>query len=164
MRQYFDVSLPYTEGLTRWPTAKRPVIKKTKDLSKGDDNNNSRIEAGVHHGTHMDAPLHFIAGGESIDSLPPEMLIGTATVVDLTDVDMITPSALETVSLAPDCERILFKTRNSALWDNLEHEFDYESVTVTPEAARILVDRGVRLVGIDYISAEAYGLEGNGTH
>ena len=164
MRQYFDISLPYTEGLARWPTARRPVITKTKDMSKGDINNNSRIEAGVHHGTHIDAPLHFIAGGKSIESLPPEVLIGEATVIDLTEAETIDVAVLEAAALPADCERLLFKTRNSDLWDNLEHEFHYDYVSVTPEGARYLVDRGVRLVGVDYISVEAYGLEGNGTH
>jgi len=164
MRRYFDVSLPYTEGLARWPTARRPVIAKTKDMSKGDINNNSRIEAGVHHGTHIDAPLHFIAGGKSIESLPPDVLIGKATVIDLTGVDEIDVAALEAAALPADCERLLFKTRNSELWDNLEHEFHYDYVSVTPQGAQYLVDKGVRLVGVDYISVEAYGLEGNGTH
>ncbi len=164
MRRFFDVSLPYTAGLTRWPTATRPVIVKTKDMAKGDRNNNSRIEAGVHHGTHIDAPLHFIADGKSIESLAPEILIGTVTVVALPDVDMITAAALEAVSVAPGCERLLFKTKNSDLWDDMEHEFGLDSVTVTPDAARILVDRGVRLVGVDYLSVEEYELEGNATH
>ncbi len=103
MRQYFDVSLPYTAGLTRWPTATRPVIVKTKDMSKGARNNNSRIEAGVHHSTHIDAPLHFIADGKSIESLAPEILIGSVTVVELPDVDMITASVLDAASLPADC-------------------------------------------------------------
>ncbi|MEE8332537.1 MAG: cyclase family protein [Alphaproteobacteria bacterium] len=164
MRQYFDISLPYTAGLTKWLTAKRPVIVKTKDMSKGDRNNNSRIEAGVHHGTHIDAPLHFIADGKSIESLPPEILIGTTTVVDLTHVDSITASVLEDVSLPPGCERVIFKTRNSDLWDDLEHEFRLDYVSVTPDGAQNLVDQGVKLVGVDYLSVEAYDLEGNGTH
>lgn len=164
MRQYFDVSLPYTEGLARWPTAKRPVIARTKDMSKGDINNNSRIEAGVHHGTHIDAPLHFIAGGKSIESLPPDVLIGKATVIDLTGVEEIDVAALESAGLPADCTRLLFKTRNSDLWNELEHDFYYDYVSVTPEGAQYLVDKGVRLVGVDYISVEAYGLEGNGTH
>ncbi len=164
MRQYFDVSLPYTAGLTKWPTAKRPVIKKIKDMSEGAVNNNSRIEAGVHHGTHIDAPLHFIADGKSIEALPPEILIGGVTVIALPDADMITPSVLDSVSWPADCTRILFKTSNSDLWNDLEHEFCHDSVTVTPDAAQILVDRGVRLVGVDYLSVEEYGLEGNATH
>lgn len=164
MRQYFDVSLPYTTGLTRWPTAAEPVIVKTRDMSKGARNNNSRIEAGVHHGTHIDAPLHFIADGKSIESLPPEILIGNVTVVELPDAEMITTSVLDAVSLPPGCDRVLFKTRNSDLWNDLEHEFRYDYVSVTPDAARSLVDRGVRLVGVDYISVEEYDLEGNGTH
>lgn len=164
MRQYFDVSLPYTADLTRWPTAAKPVIVKTKDMSKGARNNNSRIEAGVHHATHIDAPLHFIADGKSIESLPPEILIGTVTVVEIPDAEMITASVLEAASLPQDCERLLFKTRNSDLWDDLEHEFRLDYVSVTPDGAQVLVDRGVRLVGVDYLSVEAYDLEGNGTH
>jgi arylformamidase len=164
MRQYFDVSLPYTAGLARWPTAVRPVIKKTKDMSKGAGNNNSRIEAGVHHSTHVDAPLHYIADGKSVESMPPEILIGGVTVIELTEVEMITASVLEAASLPSDCERLLFKTRNSDLWNDMDHEFYLDYVSVTPDAARILVDRGVRLVGVDYLSVEAYGLEGNGTH
>ena len=164
MRRYFDVSLPYTAGLTKWPTATRPVIKKTKDMSKGARNNNSRIEAGVHHGTHIDAPLHFIAGGDSIESLAPEILIGPVTVIELADAEMIDADALESVSPPPDRERLLIKTRNSDFWNDLEHEFRLDYASVTPEAARILVDWGVRLIGIDYLSVEAYDLEGNGTH
>ncbi len=108
MRQYFDISLPYTAGLTKWPTAKAPVIEKTKDMSKGAGNNASRIEASVHHGTHIDAPLHFIADGNGIEALPPEILIGGVTVVDLSDAEIITPSALVAVSLPAGCERLLF--------------------------------------------------------
>ncbi len=164
MRQYFDVSLPYTAGLTKWPTATRAVISKTKDMSKGARNNNSRIEAGVHHGTHIDAPLHFIADGKSIESLPPEILIGKVTVIELPDAEMITASVLEAASLPTDCERLLFKTRNSDLWNDMEHEFALDYVAVTPDGAVSLVDRGVRLVGVDYLSVEEYDLEGNGTH
>ena len=164
MREYFDVSLPYTTGLTRWPTARQPVIIRTQDMSKGSRNNNSRIEAGVHHGTHIDAPLHFIADGKSIESLPLEVLVGRVTVVALPDVDMITASALDSVSLPSDSERILFKTSNSDLWDDLGHEYRLDCVTVAPDAARRLVDRGVRLVGVDYLSIEEYDLEGNATH
>jgi arylformamidase len=133
-------------------------------MSKGSRNNNSRIEAGVHHGTHIDAPLHFIADGKSIESLPLEVLVGRVTVVALPDVDMITASALDSVSLPSDSERILFKTSNSDLWDDLGHEYRLDCVTVAPDAARRLVDRGVRLVGVDYLSIEEYDLEGNATH
>ena len=164
MREYFDISLPYTVGLTRWPVAQQPAIMRTRDMSKGASGNVSRIEASVHHGTHIDAPLHYIADGKSIETLPLEVLMGRATVVALPDVDMITESVLDSVAFPPNCERILFKTGNSDLWNELEHEFHYDSVTVTPEAAQILVDRGVRLVGVDYLSVEEYGLEGNATH
>ncbi len=164
MRRYFDVSLPYTTELARWPTATKPVIVKTKDMSLGARNNNSRIEAGVHHGTHVDAPLHFIADGKSIESLAPEILIGGVTVVELGDVEMITASVLEAVSLPPVCERLILKTRNSDLWDHMEHEFRLDYAAVTPDAARFLVDRGVRLIGVDYLSVEEYDLEGNATH
>lgn len=164
MRQYFDISLPYTAGLTKWPAAQRPVIVKTRDMSKGADGNVSRIEASVHHGTHVDAPLHYIAEGKGVETFPLELLMGRATVIALPGVDMITDSVLDALSFPESCERILFKTRNSDFWDELEHEFRYDSATVTPEAAQILVDRGVRLVGVDYLSVEAYGLEGNATH
>ncbi len=108
----------------------------------------NRLELGEHTGTHVDAPLHFLAEGATADALPLDALVGPAEVVEVAadgDVDE------EVVGRVPDgAERVLFKTRNSGFWR--DDEFRRDFARVTPEAAAALVRRAMRLVGVDYLS------------
>jgi len=113
----------------------------------------SRLVFGSHSGTHVDAPLHFIGEGGSIDQLSLDALIGPALVVDARGVAEEIGAELVERELPAHCERVLFSTRNSALWN--EPGFRSDFVGISPQAASLLVERGVRLVGIDYLSVGA---------
>jgi len=122
-------------------------LERVASIAAGDVANISRLELGVHTGTHVDAPLHFIDGGAAIEALALDVLVGPARVLDLTSADRLDASALAGVELA---ERTLLKTSNSELW--ARGTFAEDALALTEDAARILVDGGVRLVGIDYLS------------
>ncbi len=108
---------------------------------------------GLHTGTHVDAPLHFVRGGKTITEMPLDVMVGPALVIESIE-DVITAEAIEASGLDPGA-RVLFKTRNSALWKQ-GGEFHEEFVHLSTEAARELARRKVRLVGIDYLSVSGY--------
>jgi arylformamidase len=118
--------------------------------------NVSRLDFGVHSGTHVDAPIHFIDGAPAAETLPLEVLVGPARVIDATGVDQLDAEALDGLEL--EGERLLFKTRNSELW--ARDAFAEDFVSFTESGARRLVERGVRLVGIDYLSIGDEGPHG----
>ena len=130
-------------------------------FAKGDSSNVSLLNFGAHTGTHVDAPAHFIEGARKVDALPLEVLIGTARVIRVADdVTDITPEFLERCDLG-GIERVIFHTRNSGLWsDNFRSDYTH----LLPEAARSLVDRGVKLVGTDYLSIEKFHSGHHRTH
>jgi arylformamidase len=121
-------------------------------MDEGEPSNVSRIELGAHTGTHVDAALHFLPDGAGAEQIPLEPLIGEAVVVDATSLDAdIDAAALLTLALPPEgTERVLFKTPNSRMWD--EPAFRRGFIRFLGSGAQVLVDRGVRLVGIDYLS------------
>lgn len=105
----------------------------------------------AHSGTHVDAPVHVDAGGRGVEQLPFEALIGPATVVDARQLaGHIDVAAVESFNLARNSTRVLFRTRNSQLWD--KQEFDPGFCAISEDAARLLVQLGIELVGIDYLS------------
>jgi arylformamidase len=119
---------------------------------------------GAHTGTHMDAPFHFYRDGAGIDELSLDVLLGPCRVFDLSQINQhISPAILETCDwkgsdkIGKVVTRVLFKTRNSQHWANNDAEFDKEFLALTGDAAMQLVHRGVRLVGVDYLSVEPYG-------
>jgi arylformamidase len=104
----------------------------------------------------VDAPAHFIEKGATIEQLPLDVLIGSATVVELLNDDIITPEILEALSLPEETKRLLFKTKNSALWADPAHQFNPDFVALSADAAAWLVKKGVRLVGVDYLSVQLF--------
>ena len=149
----YDVSLPISGSLPTWPGDPKLSLVRASAIARGDPANVSRLEAGVHTGTHVDAPVHFVEGAPGIDSIPVETLVGPCLVV------AADPPGLE---LRPedlpqtDHSRVLFKTRNSRRWAAGETEFDTEFVSVGPALADRLVAEGKKLVGVDYLSVESY--------
>ena len=112
----------------------------------------SRLVMSSHSGTHIDAPLHFFEGRESLDDMPVERFFIDADVIEIESPASVTVSELDSYPVEPG-QAVLFKTRNG----NLPRERFHENfVYVEPDAARWLVDKGVSLVGIDYISVERY--------
>ena len=153
MGEIIDISVPVSPNTVSWDNESVPVIERVSSIDAGDGYNLSRLVFGSHTGTHVDAPLHFIDRGGPVDRLPLAALIGPALVVDARDVaEEIGPELVER-ELPAGCERVLFSTRNSELWK--ERGFRSDFVGVSPSAASLLVERGVRLVGIDYLSVGA---------
>jgi arylformamidase len=129
-------------------------IKPVRSIEDGHVANLSELELGSHTGTHIDAPRHFEPGGTTVDDMALDTLVGPARVVDLSAADdEITRAGLESAGAA-GAERVLLKTRNSSLWSKTEFSTDY--VALSPDAADYLVESGIKLVGIDYLSIERF--------
>jgi arylformamidase len=158
MPKIYDISIHIAPGrMPVWPGDPEPVLERFLKMEDGNDANVSRLAACVHLGTHVDAPHHFIAEGATTEALPLDVLVGKAYVVDLTELKgHITAAALEAADLPPDAGRLLFKTRNSRWWAQGDASFHTDFVALTADAAEYLVNRGVRLVGIDYLSIAPY--------
>ena len=148
-----DISITVTESIPTWPGDPPVSLQRAHAISRGDAANVSRLEAGVHTGTHIDAPVHFIEGARGIDSLPLEVLVGSCLVVAADPPG----TALRPEDLpATEATRILFKTRNSRHWAEGVEKFDEDFVAVGVELAEELIRRGIRLVGVDYLSVEEF--------
>jgi arylformamidase len=157
----YDVTVPLTKDIIVYPGDPPVRIERKATLNRdGAKANVSRYAFGSHTGTHIDAPLHFIENGATVDQLPLSLLIGRARVVEVT-APRIDETALEEFDFTPDA-RVLFKTRNSYLWSQKKFVEDY--VYITPGAARALVNQGIKVVGIDYLSVEKFGVETFDTH
>lgn len=152
----WDVSVPVTPELPIWPGDPPIVLERYMAISKGDEANVSRMAGSVHIGTHVDAPVHFVEGGAAVEELPLDVLIGPAVVAELLGMDAITPDCLEALALPPDTARLLFKTSNSQLWAGSHHEFYSDYVALTPQAAEWVVRKGIRLLGVDYLSVQRF--------
>lgn len=160
-----DISLGIHPNMLTWPSDPGVSIDPASRISQGKAANVSELHCGTHTGTHIDPPLHFIDGGTPIDRIPLEALIGPAVVADLTHVaSTIGAAELESLDLAPGVERLLCHTRNSVFWREESPEFTEDYVAISAEGAQWLVDHGIRLVAIDYLSVERRGTPGHPTH
>jgi len=160
----YDVSVPISEKTPVYEGDPNVEITTAHSIAKGDAANVSRLCCGVHTATHVDAPNHFIEGTRKVQELPLEILIGEVRVVEIDeDATAISAEHIKNANLS-GVERVLFKTRNSAFWSDLEQGFRKDFTYIEPEAARNLVDLGVKLVGIDYLSVEKFGSEDFATH
>jgi arylformamidase len=154
---FYDISIPISPTMPTYPGDPPVVIEPIKQIGKGSRSNVSRVSFGDHTGTHFDPPLHFIPGGKTVDQLDLNVLYGPARVVDFTRVEReITARDLERARIPKRVTRLLFKTHSSMLWERAGFQQDY--VGVAWDAAEWLVARGVKLVGVDYLSVETYGV------
>ena len=147
-----DISVPVHEQMLHY--GRRPEKTMVESMADGAPGDVSRWLIGSHTGTHLDAPAHFVQGGVTIEGLPAERFVGPARVLDLTAVagDEITAEDLQAAGLGDD-ERVLLKTRNSA--EALRASEKGTWVGLDAGAARLLVERGVRLVGIDFLTIDS---------
>ncbi|MDQ1706796.1 MAG: arylformamidase [Pyrinomonadaceae bacterium] len=152
----YDVSLPLSAATPIYPGDPGIEIKQWHSLADGDSANVSLISFGLHSGTHVDAPAHFIAGGAKVESLPLGSLIGDAQVVAVAGEIRAIDEHFIAANCARGSQRILFKTRNSAFWNNSHAGFREDYTYLTPAGAALLVEMGVKLVGIDYLSIEQF--------
>src|ERR1044072_439240 len=152
----YDVSVSLSVATPTYPGDPGIDIKSWLTLDKGDAANVSLINFGLHSGTHVDAPAHFIEGGAKVESLSLDKLIGEAEVVEVPDHLRVIDESFVSANCASGSQRILFKTRNSAFWNNPEDGFREDFTYINPEAARRLAELGTKLVGIDYLSVEQF--------
>ncbi len=131
------------------------------EIARGDAANVSLLSMGSHTGTHVDAPAHFIEGGATVEALPLDVLIGPALVAEVGSERLIGRRDLEPLPLDGQ-SRLLLKTRNSALW--AAGGFSRDFVALDLEGARYLTERRLRLIGIDYLSIEAFHSPGHPVH
>ena len=159
----YDVSVPLTNTMPVWPSGPPIRLLPQPHLSKDGSYtiNETVIEMGSHMGTHIDAPYHFVAAGKRLHEIPLERLIGRATVFEIPGVRSIGIQELKSLTW-DGVERVLFKTENSKHWQ--DGAFYEDFVYLEPEGAEFLVSRGVRLVGIDYLSIEKFRAEKHLTH
>ena len=162
--KFYDVTVLVSEEMPVWPKDPAVALPLAQSIARGDAANVTRIEMGAHTGTHIDAPIHFEPNGCGIDQLPLDVLVGPCRVFDLTAV----PGHINRAVLA-QCDmrgvtRALFKTRNSQRWARGERTFDPNFTAVAADAAVELVARGVKLVGVDYLSVEPFGSKEHPVH
>jgi arylformamidase len=146
----FDISLSLSPQTIHWVTGTPLQLIERKRMSRGDTNNSSSIHTSVHAGTHVDAPFHFVPDGLTIEALPLDLFIGPARVCELEPGSYITAEDLNKLAICGE-ERVLFKTRNSQLLHKGVYDPSFAAFSV--DGAKALVDAGVRLVGLDYLSA-----------
>ncbi|MBI4832363.1 MAG: cyclase family protein [Candidatus Lindowbacteria bacterium] len=159
--KYYDITVPIRAGMPVYEGDPAVEITSISSIAKGDPCNVSRLILSTHTGTHIDAPLHFIKDGNSIDEIPMNILVGRAVVVEITDPIEISRQALIAAPLKGE-RRVLFKTSNSNLWK--ENDFQKQFVYMAEDAAKHLVEIGVKLIGIDYLSVGRFGSTTFATH
>ncbi|HLE13711.1 MAG TPA: cyclase family protein [Anaerolineales bacterium] len=155
MRTY-DITLTISPDLPTWPGDPGIVLERVGKIENGANANVSRLDMGVHSGTHVDAPYHFLPEGKTIDQLSLSLLTGRAYVLHLPEVETITAAVLKGAQIPPRTRRLLFKTRNSQYWSHLEDGFRTDFVGISADGAELLVKRGVKLIGVDYLSVAPY--------
>src|SRR5437773_6367079 len=156
-----DVTVPLDSSLATYPGNTPFSLEAIKRMARGDSSNVSSIHMSAHCGTHVDAPRHFFDAGGDVDTLSLEMLIGRTRVIEITSRTGIEAADLAASDLSEDI-RVLIKTSNSRLWGDPEFHKDY--VGVTESGAKYLVEHGIKLVGVDYLSVERFHFAGAPAH
>lgn len=152
--KYYDVTLPIQEEMITYPGDPPFQIKPYYEKHRGDPCNLASLSMGTHVGTHVDAPAHHLDDGATVDEIPLDSLVGPGVVLDLRGSASVDRQALEE-TLVDDVTRVMLKTDNGPLL--LEPEFYKDHFHLTHDGAAYLIERGVRLIGIDYLSIESYG-------
>jgi arylformamidase len=153
----YDISLLISPNMPVWPGDPNLVLERVEKMEDGSHCNVSHLGLSVHTGTHVDAPYHFLAKGKTVESLSLSHLTGRVYVTYLPNAQQITAEVLEKAEIPPRTRRILFKTRNSEIWARRDMAFQTDFVAISPDGADYLVNRGLKLVGVDYLSVAPYG-------
>ncbi len=162
MRYIFEKAIDLTHelanGMPIYPGDPSPSFERSATIEKNGVNL-TKLTLGSHTGTHTDAPIHFISGGEPIDQIPVKSFIGEALVVDLSKTKAIgsgiVPSDLQEFdSQIRDDDIVLLYTGSSDKWGDPAVNSNY--TYCTKEAADYFVSKKVRAVGIDFLSIEKF--------
>jgi arylformamidase len=149
-----DISVPNGPGQHVYPGDPAPRVERAKQIAHGDVCNVSLLTMGSHTGTHVDAPYHFIDGGPRLGEVSLDRMVGEAVVLDLRGRPAVDGAALAGAPIRSG-DIVLCLTDNSARWAAADFQRDFTYLTL--EAARLLIERHVRAVGIDYLSIEQFG-------
>ena len=155
-----DISLGIKPGFPVWPGHPEIRFTSIQQIGKDTKANVSQIELGAHSGTHLDAPLHFLKDGFDVTGIDLEILVGPALLVDVANAQVVDAALLDTLSIPKGTERLLIKTSNSQLWSENKGVFHKDFVAISDSGARWIVEHGIRLVGVDYLSVAPYGNTG----
>lgn len=154
MRVY-DISVLLDAATHIWDDGTPPELKTHLHLDRGDFATVTSFSMGSHSGTHVDAPAHFAPGGATVDEIPPDVLVGPAIVIEHSREGHVTADDLREAGVDGRHQRVLVKTvHNRDLFDGETFRRDF--VALDASAAAYLISTGVKLVGIDYLSIEAY--------
>lgn len=156
-----DITVPIDAHLPVYPGNTPFTLEPIKRIAQGGSSNVSTLHMSAHTGTHVDAPVHFIENAAGADALPLELLCGRTRVIEIRSRRGIGPEDLSGFDLSEDI-RVLLKTPNSQLWGSADFHPEYTGVTEA--GARHLVDRGVKVLGIDYLSVEEFKKPGAPAH
>jgi len=160
----YDISVPLCANTPTYPGDPGIEIIDWLKLASGDSANVSFLRFGAHSGTHVDAPAHFLEGGDAVESLPLDVLIGDALVFELPSQCKVIDRKAIAGAGESGASRILFKTRNSQFWSDDQKAFRTDYTYIKEDAARGLIEYGVKLVGIDYLSVEKFQSKDFATH
>jgi arylformamidase len=164
MKKLIDISVPLENGMVAWPGSVGYSLVQTMKMVDGAHANNSRLDTDVHVGTHIDAPWHSIPDGMTIEKLDLGDLVGKAYVANISGVSTVTASVLEEAGIPDEAERLLIKTTNSIYWKSGSREFHEDFVGLVPDASEWICRRRMRLVGLDYLSIQAFSQKTMATH
>lgn len=155
MSRYIDISIPTDERTTIFPGDEKPkFLWPGWTHAKGNPANVGFFHGGLHHGTHVDAPWHFVRNGKRLEEVPLDRWIGPCWVVDLTaETECVSAKALDRAQIPAGSRRLLFKTRNSraAYW----HEaWNPDFIYIHKDAAQWCVAHGIWMIGLDYLTID----------
>lgn len=160
MGRLYDVSLPLRMGMAFWPGTAGFIIRQTMRIASGDSVNNTAIECDSHIGTHIDAPLHFLDGADSVEQLDIATMIGECFLAHIPGRAIVTSADLDAAGIPDGVFRLIIKTDNSSTLKNMGDEYRQDFVSIDLSAAQWIVERKMRLVGIDSLSIEMFGGDG----
>lgn len=152
----FDLTADLETFMPSWPSAPLPLFEPIATVGR-DGYAMERLTCLSHCGTHVDAPSHFIEGGVTVDQIPPERFVGSLRVLDLrADLTgpFITPEILEPHWRSSDVPEFLFLETGWSRRRAFTRDYLYDFPGLTPAAARWVVERGARAVGIDTMSID----------
>ena len=156
-----DVSVPLDANLPTYPGNTPFSLEAIKRIAEGASSNVSTLHMSAHTGTHVDAPRHFLDAAPGVEALPLDLLCGRTRVIELTTRKGITADDLAAVNLVEDI-RLLIKTHNSRFWGSPAFHEDF--IGVTASGAQHLIERGIKVVGVDYLSVEEFRAPGAPAH
>ncbi len=155
-KKIIDISVDVNSKTIVWPGIPKVRFSRLKDMAQGDMVNDTLMAANIHSGTHVDAPLHFLKHGRSIEKIDLKKFIGQAQVVQLSGKSDIYAKDLQKAKILKGVKKILLKTDNCKLWQKKNKTFVKDFCALKPDAAQWLVDRKIDLVGIDYLSIQKF--------